>query len=79
MKLDLDLFAFHIRNCERFLDQAENTVLKKQCAVFCINPYLRSPETVASTDSPILKRVFSYLTAISGIIPHINTYGKMNS
>jgi len=73
IKLDLHPSAFHIQIYERFPDQAENTVRNEHFAVFCLSPYLRSPETVASTDSPIFKRVRSYLTAIFGIIPHVNT------
>lgn len=73
IKLVLHPSAFHMHIYERFPDQAENTVHNEHFAVFCISPYLRSPETVTSTDGPILKRVRSYLTAIFGIIPHVNT------
>ena len=72
-KLDLHPSAFHVQNYGRFPNRAENTVCNKHFAVFCISPYLRSPETVTSTDSPILKMVLSYLTAMFGIIPHVNT------
>jgi len=73
IKLDLHPYAFHIQNYERFPDQAENTVHNDHFAVFSISSYLRPPETVTSTDSPIWKQVRSYLTAIFGIIPHVNT------
>jgi hypothetical protein len=52
---------------------------------FSSSPYLRSPETVTSTDSPIANQIFNpvfltvvfyYLTTVSGIIPHINTCTK---
>jgi len=73
IKLYLHPFTSHIQNYERFPDQAENTVHIEHFTVFFISPYLRSPETVTSTDSPILKWVLFYLTAIFGIIPHVNT------
>lgn len=55
IKLYLHPFTSHIQNYERFPDQAENTVHIEHFTVFFISPYLRSPETVTSTDSPILK------------------------
>jgi len=73
IKWDLHPSAFHIQNCERFPDQVENTVRNECFEVFLSSPYLRSPETVTSTYSPILKWVRSYVTAIFGIIPHVNT------